>query len=380
MSFQCIACDSGECVSHGSVFVRLGSNDTLSVAGKPLVRVHQCAECDTWELFDKPMNEGGKQLGEISLYHYSEFPYPSINAINVDKIRGQGMGRQIVIALAKFYGGLTSDPQRNTNELAKKMWRAIPGAQEVVSPDQHQHRLNPDPAERLPWQSQDPNDKLSKGTMFIVKGTWRWKFKNALLHRQSFGYVRVARDLSGVSGKGAIGPLDVTVWRSGALNDWMGRGIYFGGTREDAAAYSFAHQNTEPIPYRVQAENVYAAESQPVLFRELFHKSWGEEVHRVDLTKFKGNNSNGAARTLEAQMMKELRKRNYDALVYTKPMPPAKTELVVLDKSVQIQPIESSVESPSGKPDLGGSIGVEGIHDHASPRASLSRRRATSQP
>lgn len=187
MGFKCIACDSGECLEHGSKFHRMASMETLTVAGKPLVRVHTCPECDTWELFDKPANEGGDKLGEVALTHSKDFPYPSINAINVDGARGQGLGRQIVVALASFYGGLTSDPQRNTNPLAKNMWRSIPGVEEVVAPPQYQH--GDKPAERrLPWET---DEFLTGGKMFVLKGGWRWKFQSSLLMRQSKGIAKI---------------------------------------------------------------------------------------------------------------------------------------------------------------------------------------------
>ncbi len=185
MGFKCVACDSGDCVEHGSVFLRrLAANDTITVAGMPLVRVHQCAECDTWELFDKPMNEGGGEVGHIALYHYPEWTFPSIANINM-RVRGQGLGRQAVVALAQFYGGLTSDPQRNTNENAKKMWRAIPGVKEIPSPEKFQHQLDPDPARRLPWETGEP------GKMFVLKGGWYQKFQSPLLQRQSKGVAKM---------------------------------------------------------------------------------------------------------------------------------------------------------------------------------------------
>src|SRR5271166_3729815 len=91
MGFLCVACDSGECLEHGSKFHRMASMETLTVAGMPLVRTHTCKECDTWELFDKAANEGGQSLGEVSLYHTPSFPYPSINSINFEKARGRGL-------------------------------------------------------------------------------------------------------------------------------------------------------------------------------------------------------------------------------------------------------------------------------------------------
>jgi hypothetical protein len=161
----------------------MASMETLTVAGMPLVRTHTCKECDTWELFDKPANEGGQPLGECSLYHLPDFPYPSINSINFEKARGRGLGRQTVVALASFYGGLTSDPNRNTSDAAKNMWRAIPGAKEVLSPKQYQHGDKP-PERRLPWET---DEFLNQGKMFILQGG----FKSPLLMRQSKGVAKI---------------------------------------------------------------------------------------------------------------------------------------------------------------------------------------------
>ena len=161
--------------------------ETVTVAGLPLVRTHTCKECDTWELFDKAANEGGQKLGEAALTHYPEWAFPSINSINVDGARGRGLGRQMIVALASFYGGLTSDPQRNTNPLAKNMWRSIPGVEEVLAPKQFQH--GDKPAERrLPWET---DEFLTGGKMFVLKGAWQQHFDSPLLNRQSKGVAKI---------------------------------------------------------------------------------------------------------------------------------------------------------------------------------------------
>jgi hypothetical protein len=73
-------------------------------------------------------------IGEVTIDFYPDIEYPSIRNIRLnDKHQGFGMGRRIVQALAKFYGGLTSDPQRNTNDNAVRMWKGIPGVEEVPS-------------------------------------------------------------------------------------------------------------------------------------------------------------------------------------------------------------------------------------------------------
>lgn len=140
------------------------------------------------------------------------------------------------------------------------------------------------------------------------------------------------------SGKeGGIGPLDVCVWRSGTLVDGS-RGIFFSGDQDGAQAYSDLH-NMQPVQYRIQAQNVYVTRNHFTLCKALLGKSFQDEVMRVDLATG-GKSSILAARKVEAKMAKALLKLKYDALVYTNPPAPAKTELAVLNiKSVKIQPI-----------------------------------------
>lgn len=110
------------------VLLNLGDGYWLSYAKHPVE-----AESNTWSVLsdeDKLFN-----MGEITVDFYKDLPFPSINSIRLnDKHQGKGLGRHIIQALAKFYGGLTSDPQRNTNDNAIRMWRGIPGVEEVPSP------------------------------------------------------------------------------------------------------------------------------------------------------------------------------------------------------------------------------------------------------
>ncbi len=107
----------------------LGGGYWLSYAQHP----KESGESNTWTI----LNDTDKlfAVGEVTLDFYPDLPAPSIRAIRLnDKHQQQGLGPKIVQTLAKFYGGLTSDPQRNTNDYAKKMWRKIPGVVEVPSP------------------------------------------------------------------------------------------------------------------------------------------------------------------------------------------------------------------------------------------------------
>ena len=146
--------------------------------------------------------------------------------------------------------------------------------------------------------------------------------------------LKIAGDLDGV----VTGPLDVVVWRTGPLEDWAGRGIYFGGDKKDAEAYQGIHNDAEILPYRVQARNAYVTKGQGSLMRELFNKAWGDEVYKTDIGRFKGGDSPAAARFLEAKMVKELKKRGHDALVYLSPAAPARTELAAF--GAKITPVD----------------------------------------
>jgi ribosomal protein L37AE/L43A len=150
-----------------------------------------------------------------------------------------------------------------------------------------------------------------------------------------------SQSLGDITQMGAIGPVDLIVWRVGPLNDWAGRGIYFGGDKADSDAYQGLHKNHQSTGYRVQAKNCYVAKGQGFLLKELTGKSWMDEVWRIDV-KEKVNDSAKAARILEARMMKKLRAKGFDSLIYTEPMPPAKREFVVLKPSVKITPVQSA--------------------------------------
>lgn len=83
-------------------------------------------DANTWHFF----NPEGDKIGEVCLYFYSEdyIKYPSIGTITLwPEYQNKGLGRKFVKAIAGFYGGLTSDPQGNTNSSAVKMWQAIGG-------------------------------------------------------------------------------------------------------------------------------------------------------------------------------------------------------------------------------------------------------------
>lgn len=129
---------------------------------------------------------------------------------------------------------------------------------------------------------------------------------------------------------GAIGPISVTVHRAGEMRDASKRGTFFAGTKEDAAQYSSIHGGAAPKEYQVEAKSAYVTESHMSLHRELFSgKTFQDAVWQADKRSgFK--DSIAATRTVEAKMARELVRRGHDALIYTKPPAPAKTELAVL--------------------------------------------------
>src|SRR5208282_1443914 len=109
--------------------IDLGDGFTLSYKTHPMEREY--GDSNTWVVTNPAYNY---KVGEVLLHFYKDVPYPSIGTISFHQDHQRtGLGRKCIQALAKYYGGLTSDPQRNTNDRAKGMWRGIPGVEEVPS-------------------------------------------------------------------------------------------------------------------------------------------------------------------------------------------------------------------------------------------------------
>jgi len=141
--------------------IDLGDGFTLSYTPHPNERAD--GDSNTWQITNPSVPY---KVGEVLLHFYEDVPHPSIGTISFDQhFQRKGLGRKVVQALSQFYGGLTSDPQRNTNDSAKGMWRGVPGVQEVPSPKRYQH--GDKPAERrLPWET---DEFLNRGKYFTVQ-------------------------------------------------------------------------------------------------------------------------------------------------------------------------------------------------------------------
>lgn len=89
-------------------------------------------QSNTWEIF-APMGkkEIPRKIGEATLLFYpAPVKYPSIDKINLQpEYLGKGIGRALMKEIAKVYGGLTSDPQGVTSNMAVSMWKAMGGEQ-----------------------------------------------------------------------------------------------------------------------------------------------------------------------------------------------------------------------------------------------------------
>jgi hypothetical protein len=91
-------------------------------------------DSNTWQIY-APMGklEIPRKAGELTLDFYDDAvsPYPSIRSIHLNpEYIGKGIGRAIVKELAKFYGGITSDPQGVTSGMAISMWNSL-GAEKI---------------------------------------------------------------------------------------------------------------------------------------------------------------------------------------------------------------------------------------------------------
>jgi len=71
-----------------------------------------------------------KRIGYLATYIYPEVGH-TIADIRVDSDwRGQYLGEKMVKAFVQLHGSLASDPQGNTSDAARSMWRRL-GAEEI---------------------------------------------------------------------------------------------------------------------------------------------------------------------------------------------------------------------------------------------------------
>lgn len=130
-------------------------------------------------------------------------------------------------------------------------------------------------------------------------------------------------DADGRLGTKAIGKVTVKAYRVGNTEDKHGRGIYLSGDREGAQQYASLHAGQQIREYTVRFQNALLAGHQNDVSRAFFGRSYQEMQ-----TKLGGGVTGG--RRFDVNVAKEAKKRGYDGIIYLKPAPPARTEVVVL--------------------------------------------------
>lgn len=160
---------------------------------------------------------------------------------------------------------------------------------------------------------------------------------------------------------GAIGAISVMVYRSGEIKD-SGRGVFFADDKAGAQAYSSLHNDAPTVEYTVDAKNAYVIRNQFSLYRELYPTkgTLQDAVYKIDR---RTNDSKKAFAIIEEKMAMELRKRGYDALIYTKPPAPATMELSVLDqKSASIKTTKMEAEGEEYFQTIGPLVAIPTAH------------------
>ena len=145
-------------------------------------------------------------------------------------------------------------------------------------------------------------------------------------------------------GIGSLGPISVLVYRVGPLED-RGRGIFFGGTAEDAQWYADFHSGHQVTPCIVRAKNALIAPNLHALWMHFFGKQL--YIHEINIKKKFQSNAK-ALFYADSQIAKKARGSKHDVIVYTKPKPPAKTELAVVKATAKIEP-GRTFDSGAGK-------------------------------
>lgn len=122
------------------------------------------------------------------------------------------------------------------------------------------------------------------------------------------------------------GPVQVTGYRVGSTAN-APRGVFFAGAPEDAEKYAVLHEGQSVQKYTVSAKNAAVAKNHARLFAALFPgKSFQDAIYSAD----KKSSINGF-RKVEAKMAARLRALGHDAIIYTAPPAPAKTEIAIIE-------------------------------------------------
>lgn len=141
-------------------------------------------------------------------------------------------------------------------------------------------------------------------------------------------------------------PGTYTVFRSGPLQTKRGA-PFFADTMAGAAAYSSMH-GSSPKAYSVTVKNPASFPNQYAALADVTGKSL-EEVYRSRDRTSKTNSD--WLRDADLKIATELRKRGHDAIVYTKPMPPAKMEMAWLGDVSAISDARNPLRVPEATKD-----------------------------
>lgn len=115
--------------------------------------------------------------------------------------------------------------------------------------------------------------------------------------------------------------LRLSGWRVGPVAK-AERGVFFAGDREGADAYKVLHEGHETQQYEVTLPKALVAMHQKDVTMHLFKKPlW--QVH-AEL----GGGVDGG-RKMDAKILRAAKRRGYHGIVYLRPMPPAKSEIMV---------------------------------------------------
>lgn len=134
----------------------------------------------------------------------------------------------------------------------------------------------------------------------------------------------IASTLGG-GGIKTAGPVKVVAYRVGEPKD-SGRGIFFGSDKQATAAYT-DRQPGEVQEYEVTASNAAVVRDHYTLHEELFGRPLMDAAAEVD----QQGGSNPVA-IVETKMADEMRRRGYDAIIYSHPPEPQEYEIVVINK------------------------------------------------
>ena len=111
-------------------------HDTEIDLGEGLIlRFDSTYTLDTWNVWLKE-----RPIGQV--FVDTTVHPPAVSSISINsELRGQGIGPEIIQALAKYYGSITSDRTGNTSSSAHSMWKKVPDVQQIDSPEEQNRKI-----------------------------------------------------------------------------------------------------------------------------------------------------------------------------------------------------------------------------------------------